>query len=116
MSYLGKKIILTILSGLLVLTGIFCFSNMNNMSNGCTSDMHSSVWCSDIVEHGTLISATLAISIFFIVAVLINFIFLKKISLSVKKIFNNIIFEYQFEDFNPVVSLFSKGILNPKKP
>jgi len=113
---LSKKIILTIFSGILILTGIFCFSNMDKISGHCSSDMHSSVLCGDIIEHGTLINTSLVTLIFILLVALINFTRVEKKLILIKIIVKNVTFRYGDENSDPLTELFSRGILNPKKP
>lgn len=53
-----NKIFLLFLSLVIVTAGIFCYQGTQKMNTHCMSES-SSMWCGDIAEHGTIISATI---------------------------------------------------------
>jgi hypothetical protein len=103
------------------MAGVFCYQGMQSMSSHCSVDMnHASVWCSDFISHGTIISSaiiTTFATILSILAVLVSIRPLFNLFKVVRKIISYI---SRGRDKIPILSpiqiAISNGIVHPRIP
>lgn len=99
----------------LIFAGIFCYQGIELMNHHCSGDV-SSVWCSDFISHGTIISSvvlTIIFSVlFFVVAVVLIKLFfrIKTKPICLIRIRNKI------PILSPMQIAFSRGILHSRIP
>lgn len=103
----------------LVLAGVFCSRGMEMMDAHCSSDTNS-VWCSDLISHGTIMSNVVMATIFSMISLVAVFFVVKTVFNLVFKVEKNIFCYSKLRDKIPILSpiqvAFSKGIIHPKIP
>lgn len=116
-----RKIFLTVVIGLLVLSGIFCYQGIQSMNSHCSTDS-SAVWCEYTLSHGTIISDAIYTSIYVLLSAVVLFGFALKILPRYKNIIllrtteSLFLLKYFSKDLNPIRILFSDGIIHPRIP
>jgi len=114
-----KNIISILVIVSIMIAGFFCYKGIQTVDSHCSTEQ-ASTWCSSVLEHKTVISGAIlltVITIFFtsLSVYVSNYIFKKCLAFSVirQKIFYKHLFKIII---SPLEISFSKGILHPRIP
>ena len=103
----------------LVLAGIFCSQGMEMMDAHCSGDT-SSIWCSDFLSHGTIISNVVLTTIFSILSLVFVVLLTKTFFNFILKVERILSCCLRVRDRIPISSpiqiAFSRGIIHSRIP
>ncbi len=121
MNSLVKKITVIAISFMILMAGVFCYQGMQSMSSHCSVDMnHTSVWCSDFISHGTIISSAIITTFATILSILAVLFSIKPLFALFTKIKQVTTLLYKTRDRIPILSpiqlAISNGIIHPRIP
>lgn len=110
-----------LLTSTIIVAGVFCYQGMQSTSSHCSVDMnHTSVWCSDFISHGTIISGAIIITFATILSILAVLVSIKPLFALFTKIKQVTTLLYKARDrisiFSPIQLAISNGIIHPRIP
>lgn len=121
MNSLIKKITIIAISFMILMAGVFCYQGMQPMNPHCSVDMnHTSVWCSDFISHGTIISSAIITTFATILSILVVLISIRPLFALLTKIKQAVTQITKIKDKIPILSpiqiAISNGIVHPRIP
>lgn len=101
------------------MAGVFCYQGVQTLNMHCSGDTDS-VWCSDFLYHGTILSGAILTTIFSILSTLVSSIFIKSVFGLLRKI-KSVIFQTvrvigEIPILSPIQLAISDGIIHPRIP
>jgi hypothetical protein len=106
---------------MVLVAGVFCYQGIQSSNSHCSVDMnHTSVWCSDFISHGTIISDAIITTFTTILSILAVLVSIKPLFALFTRIKQVITLLYKTRDripiFSPIQLAISDGIIHPRIP
>lgn len=119
MKTLVSKISVIFLMSVILMAGIFCYQGIQQMDQHCSGNSDS-VWCNDMLTHGTIVSGSIISFIFILIFTAISFFLFRPIFKLIKIEINKLLYLADMMGKIPILSpvqlAISKGIIHPKRP